>query len=182
MSNYTYYYGIDVSKDTLDIMMLPSEEYCQVANTTEGIQSWISNLADVGSTLCVFESTGCYSNRLSYLLNAAGVSFSVVNPSQSNGFTKAQGIVSKNDRQAANSLALMGKCLNLPLYQQPDDDMQNRKQLLMGIRVLEKQRQMLRNQLHALDNQIVFAPKVVDALEQTLATVEIQLKGFFQVL
>ena len=90
----SYYYGIDVSKDTLDIMILPSEEYHQIPNSTPGIQNWISNLPDKESTLCVFESTGCYSNRLSYLLNAAGISFSVVNPSQSNGFTKAQGIVS----------------------------------------------------------------------------------------
>lgn len=185
MAAFTHVYGIDVSQSKLDIMELPTENYSQIPNTTDEIQKWISQLCAVVTKeeiLCVLEATGCYSNKLTYYLHLAGIACSVVNPSQSDGFAKAQGIVSKNDKQAARSLALMGQCLNLPLYQQPSEDMQNRKQLLMGINALKKQRQMLRNQLHALDNQIVFAPQVVHSLEQTLEMVETQLKNLEETL
>ncbi|MEL7421735.1 MAG: IS110 family transposase [Bacteroidota bacterium] len=182
MSTYNFIYGIDVSQSTLDIVVLPQNRHAQIANTEAGIGKWIKGLSKAERVLCVLEATGCYSNRLTNLLAQAGISFSVVSPSQSDGFVKAQGIISKNDKQAAHSLALMGQCLNLPLYQQSSQQMQNRKQLLMGINALKKQRQMLRNQLHALNNQILFAPSVKQALATTLHTVEQELKGLEEAL
>jgi len=50
--------------------------------------------------------------------------------------------------------------------------MYERKQLLMGLNALKKQQQMLKNQLHALSHQILFAPKVEAVLKETLTTVE----------
>ena len=182
MSTYNFIYGIDVSQSTLDIVLLPQGTHQQIANTEKGIREWLHELTDCEKVLCVLEATGCYSNRLTNLLAQADIDTSVVSPSQSDGFTKAQGIISKNDKQAAHSLALMGQCLNLPLYQQSSPQMQNRKQVLMGINALKKQRQMLRNQLHALNNQILFAPSVKQALATTLHTVEQELKGLEEAL
>lgn len=175
MSAYKHIYGIDVSMSTLDFRNLESGKELQIPNSTKGITDWIGGIEDKAATLCVFEATGCYSKRLAHHLDLQGVDFSIVSPNQSDGFAKAQGIVSKNDKQAAETLALMGKCLNLPLYQQPSEEMQGRKQLLSGINALKKQGRMLRNQLHALDNQIVFAPKVVEALSKALSAIEQQV-------
>lgn len=77
---------------------------------------------------------------------------------------------------------MMGKTLDLPLYQCPTDDMQKRKQILAGLNALKKQQQTLKNQLHALEHQIIFEPKVVVALQATLATVEEQIQSLEQQL
>ncbi len=176
--NYSSIFGIDVSLATLDIVELCKGQKKQVSklnNSASKIQRWLKQIAGK-NILCVLEPTGCYSSLLLHYLNLYDIDVKLVNPNQSHGFTKALGIISKNDQQAAHSLAMMGQCLDLPLYNHPDDRMQKRKQLLMGINALKKQKQVLRNQLHALDYQIIFAPKVVEALKQTLATVEQQLE------
>lgn len=177
MSNYTFVLGIDVSQATLDIATLSEQvdHFKQISNTDACIKTWIKSLP-TKNVLCVIEATGCYSNRIVHYLGVEGIAISLVNPNQSHGFTQALGIISKDDRQAAYTLALMGQRLDLLLHQPKSVQMQQRKQLLMGINALRKQRQMLKNQLHALDNQIVFAPKVVQALRQTLQTVEEQLQ------
>lgn len=171
MKKFNTVFGIDVSKDTLDIFDSSKSHFCQIPNTEKSILKWIEKAGPLNG-LCVFEPTGSYSNRLLHLLSGKGGSISLVNPVQSHGFTKAQGIISKNDKQAAMTLALMGQCLELPLFKKPDDTMYERKQLLMGVNALKKQRQMLKNQLHALSHQVLFAPKVEAALKETLEIVE----------
>lgn len=177
MKDYNSIIGIDVSKDTLDLLELNNlkEKYQQIANTTKGILEWIAQLPSK-KVLCILEPTGCYSYRILHYLDQHGIAVNLVNPYQSSSFTKALGIISKNDRQAAYSLALMGQRLDLPLYQHPNNNMQKRKQLLVGINALKKQKQMLVNQLHVFDHQIIFEPKVVEALKQTKNTLEIQLQ------
>ena len=178
MKKYKLIFGIDVSKNTLDIYNLSTGIYSQVLNTEQSIKKWIHQICVQNKKediLCVFEPTGCYSHRLLNFLGQYSIAINLVNPLQSNGFTNALGIISKDDRQAAKTLALMGQNLDLPLNQHQSENMQRRKQLLMGINALKKQQQMLRNQLHTLDHQIVFEPKVVDALKATLDTVDTQL-------
>ncbi len=177
MNTYRHIYGIDVSKDTLDMLLLWEGErtYSTLPNTGADILSWISTL-DKATTLCVFEPTGAYSSKLLHYLVEHHIAVSVVNPCQSDGYAKACGIISKNDRQAALALAMMGKTLALPLYKYPQPDMHKRKQILAGLNALKRQQQMLKNQLHALEHQIIFAPQVVTALEATLTTVEAQIQ------
>lgn len=174
MKKFVFIFGIDVSKDYLDIYDLSKNVYSRIPNNLKSILKWIDKL-DKHESLCVFEPTGSYSDYLFHTLMKEGISMSLVNPLKSSNFAAAQGIISKNDKQAAKSLALMGECLDLPLYKKTNDGMYKRKQLLLGISALKKQRQMLRNQLHALEYQVVFVPKVIEALEQTLVSVESNL-------
>ena len=174
MTNFNCVFGIDVSKDNLDIFDTSTLQYYQISNTKKSILKWIEKVDP--DSLCVFEPTGSYSDQLLHFLSAKSIAINLVNPTQSHGFTKAQGIISKNDKQAAQTLALMGQVLDLPLFKKSTKAMQERKQLLMGINALKKQRQMLKNQLHALSYQILFVPQVQTALKETLQTVEQQLE------
>jgi len=178
MRKYSIIFGIDVSKDILDIYEINStseNELFQIKNKTSDITKWLKTM-NSKDTLCVLEPTGCYSQRLLNYLNKYKIATALVPPGQSCGFTNALGIISKNDSQAAKTLALMGQRLDLTLYKHPSTDMQNRKQLLMAKNALMKQKQMLKNQLHAFEHQIVFAPVAVDALKQTLSTVTEQIE------
>jgi transposase len=175
MTTYSTVIGIDVSKDTLDIAILfdGKKTTKKIKNKVDSIKEWIKSLP--ANVLCVLEPTGSYSDFVLYHLNQNKIPVSLVNPSQSHGFAQALGIISKNDKQAAYTLALMAQRLDLPLHQPKSDDMLKRKQLLMGITALKKQKQVLVNQLHALEHQIIFAPKVQEAFKQTLELVEKQL-------
>ena len=176
MNTYSQLFGIDVRKDTLDIACLADQATCvrQIANTNEAILNWLENI-DPHTSLCVLEPTGSYSARLVYHLQEKGIAVSLVNPNQSAGFAQAQGIISKNDRQAARTLALMGRTLDLPLYPKQDAMRQQRKQLLNALTALKKQRQMLKNQLHALQQYPLIQPTAQQAYEQTLETIEQQI-------
>lgn len=171
MRTFKRVFGIDVGSAVLDGFDSVTAKSFQIPNTEKSISEWIGQV-DPENDLVVFEPTGSYSDRLLHLLCAACIPLCLVSPSQSHGFAMAQGIISKNDRQAARTLALMGQCLELPLFNRQEDTMYKRKQLLLGINALKKQRQMLINQLHALSFQKLFAPTVRTALEETLVTVE----------
>lgn len=185
-NHFQVVYGIDVSLPQHDIIKLSnvndvtmeSAPYTQIPNNTLDILNWIQLILKENpaeNILCVLEPTSTYSSKILHYLTQHGIAVHLVNPSQSSHFAKALGVISKNDKQAAWCLAMMGKTLDLPLYQKPQDDMQRRKQLLAGIQALKKQKQALSNQLHALDYQIIYAPKVVEALKETLQTVSSQL-------
>lgn len=175
MKKYDLIYGIDVSKGILDLFEHFSSEADSLPNRMRNIRNWLSELPKDKEILCVVESTGAYSKVLTHLLGEYGIALMLLNPVQSSSFMKAQGIVSKTDAQAAQSLAYMGICLKLPLYQHPTESMKERKQLLMAFNALKKQKQMLRNQIHALESQILFSPASLDALQTSLQTIEEQI-------
>lgn len=180
--SYAHIFGIDVSKDYLDIVLVregTAVDYFKLSNTPRAIMTWINDQLHpcLTNCLCIAEPTGAYSSHLLELLSEYGIALKLVNPIQSDAFAKAQGIINKTDRQAAQSLALMGYLLkDLPLYQNPAPMMKKRKQLLGALQALQKQRQALKNQLHALSHQVVYAPQVVDSFEQLLQTVDTQIQ------
>ena len=174
---YQYVYGIDVSKDQLDICLMHQGEhrFMQIANQEASILAWIKEL-DQEQSYCVLEYTGSYSSQLLNLLSNQGIALSAVNPHQSSHFINALGIVNKNDKNAAQALALMGSTLDLPLYLMEQSSRQQRKQLLSSLNALKKQRQMLKNQLHALSFQAIVSTAVQQAFEATLQTVNEQIE------
>lgn len=176
-NTYEFIYGIDVSKDHLDICLLSDagRSLIQIPNSPSAIVEWISHLVK-DQALCVLEHTGSYSCRLLHCLCTHGIAVRAVNPNQSSHFAKALGIINKTDRNAAEALALMGRSLELPSYKLENTSMQKRKQILRSLSALKKQRQMLRNQLHALSYQAIVEPAVKRAFEQTLETVNEQIK------
>ena len=176
-THYSPVYGIDVSKDTLDICVLDqgARSFLQISNDKQAILAWIKGL-DKSRAYCVLEYTGTYSCQLMHLLSSQGIALSVVNPHQSSHFIKTLGIVNKNDKNAAEALALLGSSLDLPLYVMEPNSRQKRKQVLSSLSALKKQRQMLRNQLHALSFQVIVNTTVKQAFEATLQTVNEQIQ------
>lgn len=171
-------FGIYVSKDHLDIYEISFEQqrFFQLSNTSTAILEWINKLPCI-AVRCILEPTGSYSQKLLYYLTQQGITVHLVNPTQSSAFAQVLGLISKDDRQAAQILALMGQRLELPVYQAPSLQMNQRKQLLTGIQALKKQHRMLSNQLHALQAGIIFEPKVIEALQATRDMVDQQLKN-----
>ena len=182
MHSFTHVYGIDVSKDNLDVLQLSndasSKEKTQVKNRLKKIESWVKTLC-AHSSFCVVEATGTYSSTLIYLLDKYKITVAVVSPFKSKSFMDALGISSKTDDQAAYCLALMGLRLHLKPYQMPSIDRQKRKQVQNAHHAMMKQQRMLKNQLHALDQLPFVETTARNAYEQILQSVELQIQQLY---
>ena len=102
--------GIDVSKDRLDVMMLPEEQCSSVRNDAGGWAKLVEQLRGfsiwaIGSRRAVATSV------VLRALLAAGISVRQVNPFKLRQFARASGVLAKNDpldaRMIASFVAIM---------------------------------------------------------------------------
>jgi transposase len=97
--------GIDVSKDRLDVHVLPSREQQSVANAQVEISELVRWLEERRPTLVVLEPTGRYETQVAAAMARAGIPVAVVNPRQVREFARATGVLAKTDRLDAAVLA-----------------------------------------------------------------------------
>ena len=82
IAEHSHFVGVDVSKDWLDICILPGRSALRVANTTRGIWSLIARLAEYENAFVVMEATGGFETRALELVAAAGLDVAMVNPAR----------------------------------------------------------------------------------------------------
>lgn len=101
--------GIDVSKDKLDIMILPSREYFIVENTRNKIAKFISKiLSKVTVGKIVMEATGGYERLAFEMFSVAKLSVHIAHPNKVFHYGKAKGFFAKTDKIDAQMLANYG--------------------------------------------------------------------------
>lgn len=189
MSVLSNFCGIDVSSSSLDFIVLSktdstkfsakeirsrAKDFVQIPNTLAAIESKFSE-ASFDDTLFVLEATGTYSSKLLDGLSKLNRPISVVSPYQSNSYMVSKGITNKNDKNAAFCLANMGKNEELHLYKAPSMEIQQRKQLISTYQALQKQAQMLNNQIHALEQYAQVNQLALGALQEILQPINKQL-------
>ncbi len=100
--------GIDVSKDTLDVVWMDAQrqtQYCQVENAASGyakLKRWLRKRPVDGVCL---EATGRYSEGVAEYLHEAGYRVSVVNPARIRGYATSQLRRNKTDKLEATLIA-----------------------------------------------------------------------------
>jgi transposase len=72
--------GIDVSKDRLDVMVLPEEQCCSVPNDASGWAALVERLRNFSIMAIGLEASGGYERGVARTLLAAGMSVRQVNP------------------------------------------------------------------------------------------------------
>jgi transposase len=97
--------GIDVSKDTLDVCVLPGGECRQFTNDSPGRGKLVAHLKSLPACLIVIESTGGYERACLLAVQDADLAIALVNPRQTRDFAKALGQYAKTDRLDAAVLA-----------------------------------------------------------------------------
>jgi transposase len=127
--------GIDVSKATLDIALLPAGELLQFANDADGIDALRAKLGSADG-LVVMEATGGYETSVATALVGAGLRVAVVNPRQIRDFAKATGRLAKNDRIDAQVIAAFGAAIEPEIVRLPDEDARELEALLVRRRQL----------------------------------------------
>lgn len=96
--------GIDVSKDFLDVAVVPGLTR-RFENDSVGIEQLRDELAAQPVGLIVVEATGGYQRDCVAALCTAGLPVAVVNPRQARDFARSSGQLAKTDRLDAQMLA-----------------------------------------------------------------------------
>ncbi len=103
--------GIDVSKDKLDVGLLPEEQSFQVSNDEAGHRELVDKLKSFKIELVVLEATGGYQTPVVSALIVARLPVAVVNPAQVRSFARAMGRLAKTDAIDAMVLAKFGRMM-----------------------------------------------------------------------
>jgi len=171
--HYLLIIGIDVSNKLLDIAYKKANQWVdfQIDNTIEAITGFLKQFDNQKVTF-VLEPTGTYSDKLTTMLERMNFSFKLVNPQKSSAFMKVLGITTKDDKQAARALAIMGTSLEMPDYQTPNENIKKRKQLQMALNALEKQERQLKNQIHSVEQYQEPQQIVLETFKNMLKTTQ----------
>src|ERR1700751_2803883 len=99
------YGGIDVSKDRLDVVVLPEGGFFSVSNDTAGWTELVARLRPLAVCAIGLEPSGGYERGIIRALLAARLSVRRINPNKLRQFARARGVLAKNDRLDARLIA-----------------------------------------------------------------------------
>jgi transposase len=107
-TNFECYWGIDVSKNWLDIAI--NNQVFHIAQTKQSINDFIKdNRKSFSKILVVLESTGGYEKLATHCLSKFGLTVHVAHPNKVCAYAKARGRLAKTDKIDAKLLAAYGK-------------------------------------------------------------------------
>jgi transposase len=137
MSYTSRFVGIDISKSSFDICILPERKTASFSNTPHGIAAFLALLAPFEALeRLVLEPTGGYERPLVAALHAAGLPVAKVNAGQVRQFARACGQLSKTDSIDAFILADYGRRMETRLLSKPSSHHSLLQQLVQRYRQL----------------------------------------------
>jgi transposase len=162
-----HFVGIDVSKDRLDLHVLPSQQAFAVARNGEGLDRLAGELRTLAPALIVLEATGGFEVTVAAALASAGLPLAVVNPRQIRDFARATGRLAKTDALDAQIIALFAERIR----PQPRPLAAAEAQLLAEL--VARRRQLVEMiGMESNRRRQARAPKVRRTLDATLKTLE----------
>ena len=91
------YVGIDISKDHLDVCVLPGNQSLTFSNDAKGLDQLTERLIKEPLPLIVMEATGGYEALIASTLLTQGLPAAIVNPKRVRDFARALGRLAKTD-------------------------------------------------------------------------------------
>jgi len=146
------YAGIDVSRDFLDVMVLPTQEKRRYANDEVGVSQLVVRLKKLSPVLIVLEPTGGLEAMVAAALAAEGIKVAVVNARQVRDYARATGKLAKTDKLDAQVMAEFASAVKPQTRQLRDEETEEIKA------VVSRRRQLL-EMLTAEKNRMAIARK-----------------------
>ena len=176
MNNKEQVAGIDVSKATLDVAVLPAGEVLQFSNDANGIEELSKKLKSAAVDLVVMEATGGYETAVATALVGTGLRVAVVNPRQVRDFAKATGRLAKTDRIDALVIAAFGQAIEPEIVRLPEEDARELEALLVRRRQLVAMRVQEVNRLGLMQGAMRKRIKAhIDWLEKEIDKLDVDL-------
>lgn len=145
--------GIDVSKATLDVFVLPGAQSARFDNEPAGQDALLRWLEPFAPSLVVMEATGSYHLAAATLLQAS-FPLAVANPRDVRDFAKACGVLAKSDRLDAKVLARFGQAIAPQPRTLPDEATQALAALVVRRRQLVEMRTTEVNRLASVHRKL----------------------------
>ncbi len=171
------FWGIDVSKTTLDVAQWGQKEVKQFENDAAGIAALVEMLSsETAVTLIVVEASGGFERTMVTELAAASLPIVVVNPTRVRNFARAKGQLAKTDKIDARMIADFGQAIRpevRPLgsvEQQLIKALVTRRRQLIDMQTAEKNRRTSINPelLPRLENHLDWLAAELAELEEEL--------------
>jgi len=142
------YVGIDVSKDRLDVHILPQDEAFSVERNSKGLAALVERLKPLAPKLVAIEATGGFETTTAAAVAAAGLPLAVINPAQIRHYAQALGKRAKTDPIDALVIARFAKDVKPEARALPDEmtqllsDLVARRRQIVEMLQAERQREM----------------------------------------
>jgi transposase len=166
--------GIDVSKDRLDVHVLPSGDRRAFANTREGIRQLKRWLCSFDLALVAVEATGKWHRQVWRSLHASALPVAMVDPFRVRMFAKADGILAKTDRLDAAVLARFAAVMTPAIRPPPPEALEELAELVTGRDAAVAEQTVLKNQLSAARVSVLCRQlgKRIERLAKDIAALE----------
>jgi transposase len=171
--------GIDISKDRLDVFILPSREAFAVARDGEGLETLVARLSGLQCRLVVMEATGGFETVVAAALAGARLPLAVVNPRRIRAYAQALGRLAKTDRLDAETIALYGEAAKIEPQRVPDQAavelgelVARRRQIIETMTAERNRKRMLtrRKLVRGVDRILAALQKELSDIESDIAT------------
>ena len=170
--------GVDVSKASLDVDMVPTPAPLQVSNDQAGFARLLAHLSGRQVQRVVIEGTGGYERPVVRALREAGYVVCLINPRRARDFAKSIGALAKTDRIDAAVLARFGADVRPEptaapkLGQEHQAALVIRRRQLVGMRAAELNRLQQQQDVSALAS----VQTVIDFLSEQVADLDRQIE------
>jgi transposase len=112
--------GIDISKDSLDVHVIPDGVSFSVSRDDKGLEELAARLLPMAPQLVAMEATGGFETMVAAALNSRGLPGVVVNPAQVRHFAQALGKRAKTDPIDAAVIAAFAEAIRPKARLLPD--------------------------------------------------------------
>ena len=150
------YFGVDISKQRLDVAFLEGQQQWSFANGPLGWRKLIARVLQAGEQAAVVcEASGGYERNLIRVLQEAGVKVALCNARQVRHYARAAGLLAKTDRLDALVLARYGAHFQPALLPVVRPEQKRLRELLLRHRQLTAARVRELNQAEHLEDQLL---------------------------
>lgn len=141
------YVGIDVSKDRLDVHVVPSRDAFVVSRDGKGLEELVDRLRMLAPALIAIEATGGFEAIAAAAIAGAMLPLAIINPAQVRHFAQAVGKRAKTDPIDAEVIARFAEAVKPEPRPLPDEqarmlaELVARRRQIIDMIVAERQRE-----------------------------------------
>ena len=172
MSTYTEYLGIDISKQTFDVVNT-SGKHWQYENTSKGYLKFKRTISK--NSICVMEATGVYHLPLAKYLYSKGIDLSVVNPIRVKRYSQMTLNRNKTDKSDAKMISSYAQNQEVTLWSPSPELIEQGRDLVQIIEQYIEFRAGLKNKKDTLKSKKAsesLTEIVVNQIESLSATID----------
>lgn len=178
---YENHVGIDVSKGTLDVALGRRGKVLTCLNQELALESLLSELPPVDSTLITMEATGGYERLAARVFKSRGYAVAVVNAKRVRDFAQADGQLAKTDKIDSRLIWFFSKTFNPRPQPLETNEMLLREELLARrgqmVRIIALEKQHLE---HASKTIRIKIERHMKHLNKELAALDKELRELIE--